>query len=415
MMSSMAVGLMKVAVPTCTAVVPAMMNSTASCQVEIPPMPTTGMWTARATSQTMRRAMGLMHGPDSPAVTLSKTGLRAWISTARALNVLTRETASAPACSQAIAIAVMSSALGDSLTMSGLLHTRRTAVTTPAATSLLTPKAMPPSCTLGQLMLSSTMSTPSALDSSRTPSTYSSRSPPATLAMMAVPNVRMRGSSRSRKTGMPGFWSPTEFIMPAGVSHTRRPELPSRGLRVRPLVQMPPSLPTSKKSLYSAPKPNVPDAAMTGFLRMTPDRGVSSIPHHLGRVEDGSISAEAQGAQDRRAGTDHAGSDPTRYMCFECSLTGATGFSAPVCHARHHGHGSARHHSVIRMRVEDLGTESPGAVTSIFRGYLYAYAEFQELGNRVGMTPETRDDSHVSSWQLSLIHISEPTRLGMIS
>src|SRR5450756_3152572 len=95
-MSSIVVGLTKVAVPTCTAVAPAMMNSSASCQVAMPPMPTIGMWTALATSQTIRRAMGLMHGPDRPAVTLSKTGLRAWISIARALKVLTRETASAP-------------------------------------------------------------------------------------------------------------------------------------------------------------------------------------------------------------------------------------------------------------------------------------------------------------------------------
>src|SRR5450756_31821 len=399
MMSSMAVGLMKVAVPTCTAVVPAMMNSTASCQVEIPPMPTTGMWTARATSQTMRRAMGLMHGPDSPAVTLSKTGLRAWISTARALNVLTRETASAPACSQAIAIAVMSSALGDSLTMSGLLHTRRTAVTTPAATSLLTPKAMPPSCTLGQLMLSSTMSTPSALDSSRTPSTYSSRSPPATLAMMAVPNVRMRGSSRSRKTGMPGFWSPTEFIMPAGVSHTRRPELPSRGLRVRPLVQMPPSLSTSKNSLYSAPKPKVPDAAMTGFLSVTPHRVVSSMPDYLRCVKHRAVGADALVAEDCRTRTDQAGADAARHMCFERSLTGDAGFSAQVCHARHHGHGSACHHHVVYMWLKDLGTESLGAVTPIFRCDPYVHAEVHELGNRVGGALEARDDSDVTSWQ----------------
>src|SRR5450830_105182 len=398
-MSSMAVGLTKVAVPTCTAVAPAMMNSRASCQVAMPPMPTTGMWTALATSQTMRRAMGLMHGPDRPAVTLSKTALRVWISIARALNVLTSETASAPACSQAIAIATMSSALGDSLTMSGLPHTRRTAPTTPAATSLLMPKAMPPSRTLGQLMLSSTKSTPSALESSRTPSMYSSRSPPPTLAMMAVPRVRMRGSSRSRKTGMPGFWSPTEFIMPAGVSHTRRPELPSRGCNVRPLVQMPPSLSTSKNSLYSAPKPKVPDAAMTGFLSVTPHRVVSSMPDYLRCVKHRAVGADALVAEDCRTRTDQAGADAARHMCFERSLTGDAGFSAQVCHARHHGHGSTRHHHVIEVRVKDRRTKSPGAVTPIFRCDSYVHAEVHELGNGIGVALETCDHGDVAGRQ----------------
>src|SRR5664280_3610897 len=224
-------------------------------------------------------------------------------------------------------------------------------------------------------------------------------SSPPTLAMMTVPSVRMRGSSRSRKAGMPGFWSPTEFIMPAGVSHTRRPGLPSRGCNVRPLEQMPPRRPTSKNWLYSAPKPKVPDAAMTGFLSVMPHNVVSSMPDHLRCVKHGTVGADALVALDRRARTDQAGTDAARHVCFERSLTGDAGFSAQVCHARHHWHRSARHHRVIQVRVEVLGTESPGAVTPIFRGDPYVDAEVRELGNSIGVTLETSDHGDVAGRQ----------------
>ena len=75
-MVSMARGLAKFAAPTCTAVAPAMMNSSASRPVAMPPRPTTGMFTAPTACQTMRRAMGRTAGPDRPAKMLLNTGLR---------------------------------------------------------------------------------------------------------------------------------------------------------------------------------------------------------------------------------------------------------------------------------------------------------------------------------------------------
>ena len=75
-MSIVAWGLTKLAVPTWTADAPAIMNSSASRAVVIPPIPITGTSTSRQTCQTMRRATGLIAGPESPPVTLASTGRR---------------------------------------------------------------------------------------------------------------------------------------------------------------------------------------------------------------------------------------------------------------------------------------------------------------------------------------------------
>ena len=63
--------------------------------------------------------MGLMAGPESPAVMLAMRGRRVLASMAMARKVLTRETASAPACSATEAISAMEVTLGESLTMIG--------------------------------------------------------------------------------------------------------------------------------------------------------------------------------------------------------------------------------------------------------------------------------------------------------
>ena len=54
-------------------------------------------WTARKAWNTQRTAIGLMAGPESPAVTLAMRGLRVSTSIDIATNVLTNERASAPA------------------------------------------------------------------------------------------------------------------------------------------------------------------------------------------------------------------------------------------------------------------------------------------------------------------------------
>src|SRR5208337_936737 len=49
---------------------------------DIPPSPTIGIFTARAAWYTMRKATGLIDGPDSPPVTFHRRGLRVSISMA---------------------------------------------------------------------------------------------------------------------------------------------------------------------------------------------------------------------------------------------------------------------------------------------------------------------------------------------
>ena len=71
------------------------------------------------------------------------------------MRVLMSETLSAPSASTARAISAMSVTLGESFTMSVLSYTCRTARTTLAAPSQVTPNAMPPLFTLGQEMFSS--------------------------------------------------------------------------------------------------------------------------------------------------------------------------------------------------------------------------------------------------------------------
>lgn len=52
---------------------------------------------------------------------------------------------------------------------------------------------------------------------------------PPMLAMSTLPKRRIPAMPDSMKASTPGFCSPTLFIMPEAVSHTRMPSLPSFG------------------------------------------------------------------------------------------------------------------------------------------------------------------------------------------
>ena len=77
MISTVACGFTKFAVPTATAVAPASMNSTASVAHEMPPMPSSGTSTALRTSHTMRSATGFTAGPDRPPTPRASCGAAA--------------------------------------------------------------------------------------------------------------------------------------------------------------------------------------------------------------------------------------------------------------------------------------------------------------------------------------------------
>ena len=141
------------------AAAPAIIISTASSQVEMPPMPTTGMDTRLYTSRTIRTATGNTAGPDSPPVLLRKIGRRVRMSMRIPVRVLISDTASAPASSTAAAMSPMFVTFGVSFTISGLRQCARTALVTAAALSHEVPNPTPPCFTLGQEMFISTIST----------------------------------------------------------------------------------------------------------------------------------------------------------------------------------------------------------------------------------------------------------------
>ncbi len=156
MTSSVAEGLTKLAVPISTADAPAIRNSKASRPSIIPPRPITGILTDLAVCQTILTAIGRMHGPERPPVTVLNTGRLRSTSMAIPRNVLTNETESAPVASTARAISVMSVTLGESFTIRCLSQDSRAAEVTFSAPEHVVPNAMPPCFTFGQEMLIST-------------------------------------------------------------------------------------------------------------------------------------------------------------------------------------------------------------------------------------------------------------------
>ena len=103
-----------------------------------------------------------------------------------AITVLMRLSASAPAPSQAFAIEAMSVTFGVSFTMTGFLTAAFTAAVTSAALSHEVPKPMPPPCTFGQEMFTSSQPTCGQASNLRATCTYSSTEKPQTFAMIGL-------------------------------------------------------------------------------------------------------------------------------------------------------------------------------------------------------------------------------------
>ena len=139
-MVSMARGLAKLAAPTCTAVAPAMMNSSASRPVAMPPRPTTG---------DAHGPHGLPHHPQGDGPHRRAGEARKDVVEDRAAlfqidgagleGVGQADGVGAPAASTALHISGMFSAWGLSLTIRGFLQAARTIRTTSPAASDFTP------------------------------------------------------------------------------------------------------------------------------------------------------------------------------------------------------------------------------------------------------------------------------------
>ncbi len=203
----------------------------------MPPIPTTGMRTARAASHVMRTAIGLIAGPLRPPVTLAMRGRRVSTSIASDRNVFTSDTASAPAASATCAICAMLVTLGDSFTISGRALSCRQRVTSSSSECGSVPKTMPPCLVFGQLAFSSYKPMPSASFRRSMTAMQSSTVKPKTFAMHTVPRIfRMPGILSRTKASTPTFCRPIALIMPPAVSMMRGARLPSIGSRDSPLV-----------------------------------------------------------------------------------------------------------------------------------------------------------------------------------
>ena len=156
---------------------------------------------------------------------------------------------SAPASTQARAIAVMSVTSGESFAKTGTPGRcwRRTAATTSAAARGSQAKTWPRSSTLGQVMLTSTIARPGA-----------AAQPVGELGVLvdAAAGDRHDGAGAalgqprqvacSRKASMPGPCSPIELSIPLGVSAIRGVARPDAGASMIDLVTTPPRRVTSK-------------------------------------------------------------------------------------------------------------------------------------------------------------------------
>src|SRR5579884_2743300 len=103
----------------------------------------------------MRKASGLIAGPESPPVTFASTGRRVEVSIRSAVKVLMRETASAPLETAARAVGLASPLFGESLTIKGSVVALQIAAVTSATACGSAPKTTPPARILGHETLTS--------------------------------------------------------------------------------------------------------------------------------------------------------------------------------------------------------------------------------------------------------------------
>src|SRR5215831_13143362 len=201
----------------------------------------------------MRRAIGLMAGPDRPPKMVAMRGFRFRASMPMAESVLMMESPSAPPSMLARASATMSVQFGVSLTMSGFFVAPRQARTRSLSTTGSTPNSTPPFLMFGHETFISSASTPSSEPSLPAQSTYSSAVSPKKLTHTRVPQVRRYGNFSFRNPSTPTFSRPIELIMPDAVSQMRGTGLPARGLGEMPLVTIPPSARRSVSPSNSLP------------------------------------------------------------------------------------------------------------------------------------------------------------------
>ena len=140
-------------------------------------------------------------------------------------KVLIRLTPLPPPASTAFAISTMSVTFGESLTITGLSVTLRTALVTDSTTFGSTPKAMPSHSTFGQDTLTSNPAMPST-DNVSAIQANSSIVPADIFASNGTSYFLSSGRISLTKCSAPGFSRPMQFNTPDGVSAIRVPGFP---------------------------------------------------------------------------------------------------------------------------------------------------------------------------------------------
>ena len=218
---------------------------------------------ASRTCQTQRTATGRIAGPDRPAGS-RRPARGAWSPVSMAIpgSVLIIESPSAPAPTQARAIATMSVTSGDSLANTGMSYRApcpRTAATTAPAAPGVEANGRPAVADVRAADVHLDGGDPGRV---RQPGGELARTRrrcrPAMDTTARAPRDSSQGRSRWRNASMPGPCRPTEYSIPLGVSAIRGVGLPARGSSVTDLVITAPILATSKNWASSRPAPGAP-------------------------------------------------------------------------------------------------------------------------------------------------------------
>ena len=117
--------------------------------------------------------------------------------------------------------------------------------------------------------MTSTAAIPSTPCNRLAASAYSATVLPQILTTTRAFRARNAGRSSSSQLSIPGFWSPTELIIPEEAPCTRGLGLPAHGSTESDFTTTAPSSDRSKYAANSAPWPAVPDAVITGFGSVT--------------------------------------------------------------------------------------------------------------------------------------------------
>src|SRR4051794_21046126 len=267
----------------------------------------------------------------------------------------------APPSAAAVAIAATSETLGLSFASTGASVSARQRSRSARVSPASVPIEMQPDSTLGQETFSSIAATAGWAPTRATAVAYSDGDQPPTLTMTGTPSSPSRGRCPAQKASRPGFASPIEFTIPAGVSAMRTGGLPSRGCSVTVFVTKAPS-----PSVPAASASSVPDPFTSGLRSAMPQNSARRSGEDTRRLHDGPLDAEPLPRAVDADGAPVAGAEAARHGGLHRELTGDVVLGAQGRNRLEHPVGPAGVHRRLRReqprqrlrhehRIEDDG------------------------------------------------------------